>query len=99
VRDDGPRTYDRVDLWKTEDGQDRIDTIDVDGRWPLSEKLQRIRKRVDEAPLRFGQQCVKCDRGLAGSGGPREADELSERYIQINVLEIVDSGPSNLNAV
>ncbi len=82
-------------------GAHRVGLVDGDGRWNARdridlrlvhaiEKLPRVRREgLDVTALAFGVQRVENERGLAGAGHARDDDELVERNVEVEVLEIV----------
>jgi len=60
------------------------------------EKLPRIgRKRLDVAPLAFRVDRVERERGFAGPGNAGHDDQLVQRKLEVEALQVVLTGPTD----
>src|SRR4029079_11519163 len=72
-----------------------IDGIDVGLLHHLQELARVRRERLDVPALPFGVDGVEGERGLAGSGEPRDADQRVSGQANGDVLEVVLAGAVN----
>ena len=80
-------------------GRDPVDQIDVGLLNPL-EKLARIcGQRLDVTALAFGVERVEGERRFARTGDAGDDGQSVVLDLKINVLEVMNPGPANHNAV
>ena len=99
LRDRGPRRSGVVTalLLVYADGwRKAFDTVAV-GLFHLAKELSGVgAEALDVAALALGIECVEGLARLARARNTRENDEFAPRNLDIDVLEIVGTGPSNL---
>src|ERR1019366_633548 len=97
--DSGARIARRVLLLDGNGGRDTVDQVDVGLLHPL-QKLPRIcGQRLDVTALAFGVERVEGERRFARTGDAGDDGQSVVLDLKINVLEVMNPGPTNNNAV
>src|SRR5208282_3615854 len=97
--DGGARIAGGILLLNGNRGRDTVDQIDVGLLNPL-QKLARIcGQRLDVTALAFCIDRVEGERRLAGTGDAGDDGQSVVLNLKINVLEVMNPGPANHNAI
>ena len=89
----------RILLLDGDRGRDAVNHVGV-GLLDALQKLPRVRgKRLDIAPLAFGINRIEGERRLARAGDSGDDGQAVMRDLKIDVLEVMNPGPANNNAL
>ena len=98
-RDGRPRVRARAPLLDRDRGRQAFDEIDV-RLFHLVEELPGVGgKALDVAPLSFGVEGIKGERGLAGAAQAGNHDQLFPRNLHVEVLQIVLARSTDLDSL
>ncbi|OIQ93571.1 hypothetical protein GALL_245310 [mine drainage metagenome] len=93
----GARGAHRVGLVDGDGRQDAADAVDLRPVHAVEELTRVGREGLDIAPLALGIDGVEHERTLAGPRDPGDHDDLPERDVQIEVLQVVLPRPLDLD--
>ena len=93
--DGGARRAHRIRLVDRDGRRNAGDAVDLRLVHAIEELPRVRRERLDVTPLAFGIQRVEHERGFARARDARHDDELVERQIEIEILEIVLARAAN----
>ena len=80
-------------------GRDAVDQIDVGLLNPLQKLARVCGQRLDVTALAFSVDRVEGKRRFAGTGDPGDDGQSVVLNLKINVLEVMNPGPANHNAI
>src|SRR4051794_39865483 len=58
---------------------------------------ERRRETLQEAPLRFGMECIKDEAALAGAAHAADDGQAAERDIDVDAAQVVDANAAQRN--